>query len=43
MTPIAQDTQQEKKQEGVKGEPKTVQKKAPDHSTAGQPDSRNAE
>src|SRR5436189_4716370 len=40
---MAKDAQQEKKQEGVKGEPKTVKKKATDHSTAGQPDSRNAE
>ena len=43
MTPIAQDTQQQKKQEGVKGEPKTVQKKAPDQSTAGKPDTRQVE
>jgi xanthine dehydrogenase YagR molybdenum-binding subunit len=44
MTPTAEQTQQqEKKKEGVKGEPKTVQKKAPDTSTAGQPETRSAE
>jgi len=37
---MAPDTQQQKKSEGVNGEPKTVQKKAPDTSTSGEPDTR---
>jgi xanthine dehydrogenase YagR molybdenum-binding subunit len=43
MTPIAEQTQQQKKSEGVKNEPKTVQKNAPDTGTSGQPETRSAE
>jgi len=37
MTPIAQETQQQ----NIKDEPKTVQKKAPETSTTGEPDTRS--
>jgi xanthine dehydrogenase YagR molybdenum-binding subunit len=43
MTTIAQDTQEKKQKEGVKGEPKPVQKKAQQSSTTGQPQTRSGE